>query len=195
MGPFPQCVVHGRHSINIWFTEEGHHIRCLFIEEYFSLYYLHKHLPLYHFFYSSYFHCEMERIGWKLKSQCYKGLIWRFYFQEDRIDILFPILPSKYNSKLWALYIKQRLEDLKVPRRRQTSRDHETQGTTQWWVSWVLLPHVSQTWSWRSWQPRNTNKQRHKTQEMPALSVQRARKGTEYQNRKVLNNKYYTLVK
>ena len=101
MGPFPQCVVHGRHSINIWFTEEGHHIRCLFIEEYFSLYYLHKHLPLYHFFYSSYFHCEMERIGWKLKSQCYKGLIWRFYFQEDRIDILFPILPSKYNSKLW----------------------------------------------------------------------------------------------
>lgn len=69
-------------------------------------------------------------------------------FWEDELDILSPILPTKYNKKPW------------VPDRRQTEESSErwredgrlfrklgVQGT-QWWVSWVFfLAHIHQSWS------------------------------------------------
>lgn len=66
-----------------------------------------------------------------------------FHFQEDGVDVLFPIPPAKYNRLSWNITYKTNVRRLWKVERRRTGPEPQDIGPTQKCVPWVFFPaHV-----------------------------------------------------
>lgn len=69
------------------------------------------------------------------------------------------------------------------------ARKVRTQGIAHWWDPWVFFPPpIFQTEKWRSQQLGKINEHRLKSPSKSALSTQRIRKASTYQDREVIDN-------
>lgn len=87
------------------------------------------------------------------------------------------------------------------------AKDLEIQGMTEVnylkfsFFLFLFLPHISHTWSWRSWQPEipmgahQKNPKQKILNKNLALFSQKTKKGAPYQDRELIHNNYLTPAK